>query len=375
MLGGYSLSRKSIIAQGTNSFMTQAPQSEKTELPRFESSIAERITGLDELRGIAILVVMVAHFFHVASIPSFQNFHLGGIGVDLFLIISGYLIAKILIGQKGKPNYFRKFYIRRGFRIFPLFGLVVLAIVVMGAVRGKYFSSLPFYLTFTQNFLFDPDQLAGNWVSEAYSPIPGLGPLWSLAIEEHFYLLMPLLIAIFPARHWPWCFAIIAGVGIALNCYHHKLYAPEAWNLYPNERFTYLRMEYLAFGVLMNFSTRWWIYLSLIGFWAISSFSLGSDIPVVRLSVLLLLLTIVDLAIRTKWKIRSAILARWGVLCFGIYVLHIPIFIVMQPLLEKFHVPSWIGFVAFLAVCYVAASISFKFFEMPVQRLRTRFEQ
>src|SRR5580700_8324906 len=99
-----------------------------------------RILELDGLRGIAILIVMVGHYFAVpgAGITSFLDgywFRLGWTGVDLFFVISGFLIGGILLDVRDSPRYFKTFYIRRFFRIIPLYyawiGIYVL-LVTMG---------------------------------------------------------------------------------------------------------------------------------------------------------------------------------------------------------------------------------------------------
>jgi peptidoglycan/LPS O-acetylase OafA/YrhL len=108
-----------------------------------------------------------------------------GWGVNLFFVISGFLIGGILLGNADSPGLLRAFYLRRMVRIWPLYYLLVIPIIGaqygLGAVPGH---SIPFwtYLLFLQNF----------WSSAGYSHLFVAGVLWSIAVEEHFYLLAPL---------------------------------------------------------------------------------------------------------------------------------------------------------------------------------------
>ena len=123
---------------------------DETSATSFIPSIAHRILGLDELRGFAILTVMGAHFYSLREVPGLEQCHFGAPGVDLFFMISGFLIAKILIESKGRVNYFQQFYVRRSFRILPLYLLVTASLTVASSVAGADVSSWPFYLVFLQ---------------------------------------------------------------------------------------------------------------------------------------------------------------------------------------------------------------------------------
>jgi len=112
-------------------------------------------------------------------------------GVDLFFVLSGFFIIGILVDSKGSPTFFRTFYIRRICRILPLYYLVVGLFILLpriGLVQNDWLFSqeLPLlsYLTLTQNFFMHNLGFGPHW----------LGVTWSLAIEEQFYLFIPLIV-------------------------------------------------------------------------------------------------------------------------------------------------------------------------------------
>jgi len=138
---------------------------------------------LDGLRGIAIILVLLIHLY---SIP------LGWIGVDLFFVLSGFLITNILINYNPTFNSYKIFLIRRGLRIFPLYFLSLAIIFVVGKeifIRNiENFDVLIkhqiYFWTYTQNFFL---------ASDISRPIV-LNHFWSLAIEEQFYIIWPILV-------------------------------------------------------------------------------------------------------------------------------------------------------------------------------------
>ena len=153
------------------------------------------IPVLDGLRGIAVLCVMVLHFTLVNAATSaerlfFDVTRVGWVGVDLFFVLSGFLITGILYDAKGGAHFFRNFYMRRVLRIFPLYyAFLAFVLLVLPAVRPA--SAVPaetqFWLwTYLSNVLF---------ARVGWEGMPGhTTHLWSLAIEEQFYLLWPLVV-------------------------------------------------------------------------------------------------------------------------------------------------------------------------------------
>jgi peptidoglycan/LPS O-acetylase OafA/YrhL len=161
-----------------------------------------RIPQLDGLRGMAIGLVVLHHFIYQFHPPMSYTLWaitapitaLGWSGVDLFFILSGFLIGGILVDARESDHYYSTFYIRRAFRILPLYLFLILVgflLAELGSHGGRAFGSLSIphapwwcYLTFTQNFYF------GRHTDTTWF----LQPTWSLAIEEQFYLTLPLLI-------------------------------------------------------------------------------------------------------------------------------------------------------------------------------------
>jgi len=163
-----------------------------------------RVADLDGVRAIAIWMVLLLHALYAfpnpagaldfvpAPIQLILNH--GWLGVDLFFILSGFLITGILLGSKLRPHYFRNFYIRRVLRIMPVYFATVFVWTLFYRGYGRYFllSSV-----FGANLSF-----------LLHIPTPhGPGVLWSLAVEEHFYLLWPLVVFLINRR----TLAIVAG--------------------------------------------------------------------------------------------------------------------------------------------------------------------
>ncbi len=159
--------------------------------PPVEPSVGHRgrIEQLDGLRAVAILAVIVHHCVHVPLL---------WVGVDIFFVLSGFLITGILLRRKPtRTGYFSGFYFRRIFRIQPPY---IVAIVLYGVLfTWHYFRPWPYYAFFGMNI----HPLLYNW------PI-GL-PAWSLAVEEQFYLLWPAVVLLLPER---WLFRAALGVVI-----------------------------------------------------------------------------------------------------------------------------------------------------------------
>jgi peptidoglycan/LPS O-acetylase OafA/YrhL len=179
--------------------MTSVATSTPPELPPIVD--AKRLPALDGLRGIAILLVLVHHLlYRLRLCPGFVHYLVaaGGLswsGVDLFFVLSGFLIGGILLDARNSPRYYRTFYARRAFRILPIY-LVLLGLCTVRYIPLSWSASrlggfsrmeIPWiaYLTLTQNFWM---AVLGSW---------GLGtltPTWSLAVEEQFYLTVPTII-------------------------------------------------------------------------------------------------------------------------------------------------------------------------------------
>ncbi len=157
-----------------------------------------RIKELDGVRGIAIFLVLIWHYIACQVSSSILEASGGFLldflaltwsGVDLFFVLSGFLIVGILLDSKGSSGYFSTFYIRRILRILPLYFVMLLLFIVLSAYVSNewlFSPSLPLwsYFTFTQNFFMHGFGFGPNW----------LAITWSLAVEEQFYLFLPLMV-------------------------------------------------------------------------------------------------------------------------------------------------------------------------------------
>ncbi len=175
-----------------------------------------RIEALDGVRGLAILAVVSMHATlfakvdpRVAAEPLARVLMLGWSGVDLFFVLSGFLITGILLRAKGTPHYFRNFYVRRALRIFPLYYAVLLLLLFVLDRPAATGAEKLSYLLYYQNF-------AWLWGHDAHVDLART-ITWSLAVEEQFYLVWPAVVLLVPRRALPWSCGVLAASAIALR--------------------------------------------------------------------------------------------------------------------------------------------------------------
>lgn len=182
--------------------MTALPTTNSTPSPA--TGEARRITELDGLRGVAILLVLFHHFTIIHGQSTFDRWliysgHFGWSGVELFFVLSGFLITGILLDARESPRYFRSFYGRRMLRIFPLYYVVVTTVLVLipalfparAASDGLVGHHDWTYWCFLSNY-------AIAWDNGIHNRL--LAVTWSLAIEEQYYLVWPLVVLLVGKR-------------------------------------------------------------------------------------------------------------------------------------------------------------------------------
>jgi peptidoglycan/LPS O-acetylase OafA/YrhL len=215
-------------------------------------ALAPRIPELDGLRGLAVGAVLTWHFIGAMLDPSLGTwtrgiYHLtilGRTGVDLFFVLSGFLITGIILDRQKQPAAFLgAFYLRRVLRIVPSYALLVVlfwAVVATGANSTAFNPETPWWrhATFTQNL----------WMTDAGTWGPGaISVTWSVAIEEQFYLAFPLLLLLTPRR---WVPCLLLAIGAASCAYRAAAWVlhGEAFRMYV---YTLSRLDGLACGALI----------------------------------------------------------------------------------------------------------------------------
>jgi len=201
-----------------------------------------RLREIDFLRGIAIILVLFRHH------RCFEPLHdAGWIGVDLFFVLSGYLVSKLLFKEYIANSEIKpfKFLLRRGFKIYPLFYSCILLTIFINYFFGDYlgidnlkFEKIAAEVFFVQNYY------EGLWAHT-----------WSLAIEEHFYIGLVCIILFFIKLNAlkklivPFCILIFFGcLGLRIANFHYNAYGHYS-HLFP----THLRIDSLLFGVLLSY--------------------------------------------------------------------------------------------------------------------------
>ncbi|NLA36454.1 MAG: acyltransferase [Actinobacteria bacterium] len=228
-----------------------------TDAVNEDGAALPRIRTLDGVRGVAILLTLAFHSFD--SSLSWGIF--GERGVDLFFVLSGFLITGILIETTDQPNYFKNFIARRAVRILPLYYLYLVLFLVAAPMLVKL---LPEAINVPAEF----DDLGfgtpGIWTVWVYlqnfvlgqgpGKLPGMGHLWSLAVEEQFYLFWPVVVWFLPAKKRVPVFVwgIVASLVLRTVLLWGRVELPVLGevNTYGAREFTFLRLDTLLLGAL-----------------------------------------------------------------------------------------------------------------------------
>jgi len=349
------------------------------------------IPQLDGLRGTAVIMVLIGHAASfVEGLPYAGMVEYVRFTVDVFFVLSGFLITGILLDSKGSAHYFRNFYARRSLRVWPLYYLVLFLVFVVAplfrpAMRPTVASIWPAFILYVQNILYH----------DIY-PF-GLGATWSLAIEEQFYLTWPVLVFLLKRQTLSIvsvCLVVVS-TSVRLTSYFHG--APPA---FPH-MFTLARLDSIAFGCLAALWLR--SPTCTLARWRVRSyqflgFGLGSTVlarilmhrnsSIVSYTFLAMAFTGL-LGISLISDPRSSLLGRslsldWlrqiGKISYGLYLWHLPLFILWVRFLGSQHflrsypvARNLLSFVSLLLVVLVVASISWRIFEQPILRLKKIF--
>src|SRR5713226_2623392 len=211
-----------------------------------------RVAELDGIRGIAILLVLASHFGVPACPPGilWDTLGFGWVGVDLFFVLSGFLITGILLDSKGRTDYFQRFYLRRVFRILPIYYAFVILffhiVPLIAHVTGRL-----------ATFEYGRGDEAWYWIylfnwRDTVLQNTHLRHLWSLAIEEQFYIVWPLVVYLVPTRALKYVCVALAVLSPALRI----AAAHEGIVKYFLYRTTPFRLEGLALGALLALAAR-----------------------------------------------------------------------------------------------------------------------
>ncbi|MDX6462167.1 MAG: hypothetical protein QOH35_5173 [Acidobacteriaceae bacterium] len=330
----------------------------------------KHITQLDGLRGLAVLLVLLAHSaIAFTRVPSFKWIdHYGSLGVQLFFVLSGFLITKILLDSKDTPHFFRNFYVRRALRIYPIYYALLGFVMFSGVVHEHGVRWWP-YVLYLSNVIY------GNTTQ----PAP-LGPVWSLAVEEQFYLLWPLIVSVLSRRSLErFCFTMIIGA-ICLR-----------FTGFLQLHNTLLQLDALAAGALVACrfdqiaswrpSARFVACLFPLGVSLPAGFwnNLSQTVQVVGSTALLAVL--LDNGAAISRVFRTPALRYLGRVSYGVYLLHSLVFAAF--LRSRFgHSVIQSGSAMAAILCMIGqfsivlaiATLSFYFFESPFLRLKRYYE-
>jgi peptidoglycan/LPS O-acetylase OafA/YrhL len=374
---------------------TGEPATQQREAHAPSIAIGNHVLALDGVRGIAILLVL---FFHLP--PPFAWLRpltaVGWCGVDLFFVLSGYLITGILYSSASKAHYFRNFYIRRSLRIFPLYyGFMVLTLLILPRFVNSYWIGLETLHGRVMEFLLYYSNYATVFVG--WAP-PSLGAFWSLAVEEHFYLFWPMFIKVTPRNKLlVWC-AIIALLALfsRLAIVAFRVTWLAAYYL------TTSRVDSLIVGAMTailvrqypDWPRRWMmalggtmlVILSAVAVWRHGLTFNDWPMRTFGYSVLALLFaSLVWLAGATQGRtsrlLSNPILVAFGKYSYCLYVFHLLVLMVCERWLgpRLFPVLGWSGsaplplFTVSMTAVFVVAYLSWRLYERPFLSLKERF--
>ena len=344
------------------------------------SPVRQKIPQLDAVRGIAILVVLAHNLHAFSSLPLSLFSKYGWMGVDLFFVLSGFLITGILLDSKTSENYFRNFYARRCLRIWPLYySVLILMFVILPLVRPQdapelFQRSSPWwsYPLFLQNFLVAAPALA----------VGSLGVSWSLAVEELFYLVWPLFVRFLATGR----LQFIAWTVLLLSPWLRLFFLSRHWIIYSNP---FCRLDGMMAGALLAILVRKFGFAPgpvLKPAWVVFLVAAPLAITTAAYDVLWLAFSMAAIAsaslvflalfVSNTWfraLLTNRFLMFTGTISYGLYLLHkIPDDAFKRLQIKDAHPIA--AFWAAVGVSYLLAIVSWNLLEKPFLNLKRFFE-
>jgi peptidoglycan/LPS O-acetylase OafA/YrhL len=338
------------------------------------------IPELQGLRGLAVLSVVFYHchprlegtWVHYASLW-------GWAGVNLFFVLSGFLITSILLESRDKEKYFRNFYGRRALRIWPVYVLVLIVVYLsapwfIGPTISEAIKTAPWlaYIFFAQNLFH-------------LALPPAIGPTWSLAIEEQYYFLWAPTVR-FLRRPWMLTAVLAAALVTSPLLRHANLH----WMTLTH---TLIHLDGIALGSLLALglltlplSRRLWLWIGFVamalGLCATATIAGGTAFLDSALTLAFagaVLAAIASTGARNPLNaaLRRGPLAFYGRISYGLYMIHIMIFIYFgwfDDRMDPYGIPGNLAVVAFrIAASTVAAAMLWYGFESQILKLKRYF--
>jgi peptidoglycan/LPS O-acetylase OafA/YrhL len=344
---------------------------------------------LDSLRAIAALMVVTCHYVVDLKI-GFFNF--GAKGVDIFFVISGFLITSILLGQKERSTLplhskFLNFITRRALRLFPVYYLLLLFMTFMSKYAGLWICSpgnIWHYYTYTQNYLF--------FKEGTQSPL--LFHTWSLAVEEQFYFFWPFLIFLIPRKAELGVLLFVLALGYGFRyLFHNVIIAPGT-----DKGVTFIHLDTLSGGALLGWVHYYHKEIILrkldkfalpvllttlpVGCWLIQTGF--DDVWITPTLLLLMSVSMVHICTKSGNAMLGAVLnLRWlqsiGKISYGLYLLHKPVPFFSGMIMKKagihLSIVPLIQFFIFTGLAILLAALSWRFIETPFLRLKEKFDR
>lgn len=346
------------------------------------------IKQLDSLRAIAVLLVIITHWFPeghpVNTYTSFFN------GVDIFFVLSGFLITRILLENRkeaeslgnSKWHICKNFYVRRFLRIFPIYYAAIFVLFLLGPKTGTHIrENVVYFLTYTSNFYFIH---RGKWEGM-------LSHLWSLSVEEQFYLLWPWLILFIRKKFLLPLIGLSILVGITGQFFYSELATFSCFDGFGLGAL-------LAWAIVYRPDSLSRFYKPLLGLAAISCLLQvargvnGGDRILLPSRTLTAFCTIAVIAAILLGKGKDSVLSRFvlnnkvlvfiGKISYGIYLYHLMVPLFVSKTLEwaNEHLfpglvvhNSYVMMVVDLCILLAGAYISWKVIEQPILGMKRNF--
>lgn len=294
---------------------------------------------LDSLRALAVTGVLFSHFW-------FPNSDLGGLGVLMFFVLSGFLITSILLERPNLGNFYK----RRALRLLPAFYIAVLSAIALDLPGMR--ETWPWHVFQATNIYFS---IQGNWSGPWMT-----APLWSLNVEEQFYAVWPLVLML-PRRWLAWAFA-----AIAMSAPIYRNVASGFWaDLMPMASF-----DALAAGALLVLFPRRVVYLGFAAaplvLWGLLRPPDWNGFTTLGSVALAAALVLAARNGKLTWIERPALIGL-GKISYGVYLYHAFVWAVVQHFTGRLNDVGWHVMLICSALTIVVAALSYRFIERPLR--------